>query len=217
MVRNTASQVLYSMISWLVIFLLHTFNSLFLSVACLSFRRIWKKIQLRTWTKNADVSFAKVTNGDTLKRWSTVSVVGTNGLISSYSLHASLLKQKGSLIVFSCFVSYEGYHKEGNLDFEQRMVKELLELLQRKYHSFSTLMQTWYDQVHLELKFLKWKYEKDVSRFQLGLSLYLNIASFYLWAYSEEREKHRAPWTQRLGFLQNSIIIILGYLFLDCF
>ena len=102
----------------------------------------WKKIQLRTWTKNADVSFAKVTNGDTLKRWSTVSVVGTNGLISFYSLHATLLKQKGSLIVFSCFVSYEGYHKEGNLDFEQRMVKELLELLKRKYHSFSTLMQT---------------------------------------------------------------------------
>ena len=44
-------------------------------------------------------------------------------------------------MVFSCFVSYEGYHKKGTLDFEQRMVKELLELLLRKYHSFSTLMQ----------------------------------------------------------------------------
>ena len=45
-------------------------------------------------------------------------------------------------MVFSCFVNYEGYHKKGTLDFEQRMVKELLELLLRKYHSFSTLMQT---------------------------------------------------------------------------
>ena len=46
-------------------------------------------------------------------------------------------------MVFSCFVSFEGYHKKGTLDFEQlRMVKELLELLLRKYHSFSTLMQT---------------------------------------------------------------------------
>ena len=39
-------------------------------------------------------------------------------------------------MVFSCFVSYEGYHKKETLDFEQRMVKELLELLLRKYHSF---------------------------------------------------------------------------------
>ena len=45
-------------------------------------------------------------------------------------------------MVFSCFISYEGYHKKGTLDFEQRMFKELLELLLRKYHSFSTLMQT---------------------------------------------------------------------------
>ena len=45
-------------------------------------------------------------------------------------------------MVFSCFVIYEGYHKKGTLDFEQQMVKELLELLLRKYHSFSTLMQT---------------------------------------------------------------------------
>ena len=49
---------------------------------------------------------------------------------------------KGSLMVFSCFLSYEGYHKKGTLDFEQRMVKKLLELLVRKCHSFSTLMQT---------------------------------------------------------------------------
>ena len=35
-----------------------------------------------------------------------------------------------------------------------------------------------------ELKFLIWKYEKDVSRFQLGLSLYLNITSFYVWVYN---------------------------------
>ena len=34
---------------------------------------------------------------------------------------------------------------------------------------------------------------------------------------SEEQEKHLAPWTQRRGFLQNSIIITLGYQFLDCF
>ena len=37
--------------------------------------------------------------------------------------------------VFSCFVSYKGYHKKGTLDFEQRMVKELSELLLRKYKS----------------------------------------------------------------------------------
>ena len=35
----------------------------------------------------------------------------------------------------------------------------------------------------MELKFLIWKYEKEVSRFQLALSLYLNITSFYVWAY----------------------------------
>ena len=51
--------------------------------------------------------------------------------------------------VFSCFVSYKGYHKKGTLDFEQRMVKELLELLLRKYHSFqATLMQTIHKQLH---------------------------------------------------------------------
>ena len=43
-----------------------TFNSLLLSVACLPFRRILKKIQLRTWTKKVDVSSAKITNGDTV-------------------------------------------------------------------------------------------------------------------------------------------------------
>ena len=57
---------------------------------------------------------------------------------------------KGSLMVFSCFVSYEGYHKKGTLNFEQRMVKELWELLIRKYHSFSTLMRTihWNNYMH---------------------------------------------------------------------
>ena len=34
--------------------------------------------------------------------------------------------------VFSCFVSYKGYHEKGTLDFEQRMVKELLELTAKK-------------------------------------------------------------------------------------
>ena len=44
---------------------------------------------------------------------------------------------KGSLMdVFSFFVRYKGYHKKGTLDFEQRMVKELSELLLRKYQSF---------------------------------------------------------------------------------
>ena len=38
-------------------------------------------------------------------------------------------------MVFFCFVNYEGYHKKGTLDFEQRMVQELLELLLRKYHT----------------------------------------------------------------------------------
>ena len=49
-------------------FLLHTFNSLFLSVARLPFRGIKKKIQITTWTKKVDVSSAKITNGDTLGR-----------------------------------------------------------------------------------------------------------------------------------------------------
>ena len=38
-------------------------------------------------------------------------------------------------MVFSCFANYEGYHKKGTLDFEQRMVKELLELLLTKDHT----------------------------------------------------------------------------------
>ena len=29
-------------------------------------------------------------------------------------------------MVFSCFVSYKGFHKKETLDFEQQMVKELL-------------------------------------------------------------------------------------------
>ena len=57
-------------------------------------------------------------------------------------------------MVFSCFVSYEGYHKKGTLDFEQRMVKELLELLLRKYHSFSTLMQTIHKQLYERTKII---------------------------------------------------------------
>ena len=50
--------------------------------------------------------------------------------------------------VFSCFVSYKGYHKKGTLDFEQRMVEELSELLLRKYHSLSTLVQTIHKQLY---------------------------------------------------------------------
>ena len=57
------------MISWLVIFSLHTFNSLFsLLLVYLSEEFEKKKFQLRTWTKKVDVSFAKITNGDTLGR-----------------------------------------------------------------------------------------------------------------------------------------------------
>ena len=55
------------------------------------------KFQLRTWTKMVDVSSAKITNGDTLGRSSTVSVVGTNGLV--FISHASLLKQRK----FKCY------------------------------------------------------------------------------------------------------------------
>ena len=61
----------------LLFFSLHAFSSLFLSAACLPFRRIRKKFKLRTWTiKKVDVSSAKIANGDTLGRWSTVPVVG---------------------------------------------------------------------------------------------------------------------------------------------
>ena len=87
------------MISWLVIFSLHTFNSFFLSVARLPFRRIWKNFQLWTWTKKIDISFTKkITNGDTLGRWSTVSVAGSNDLV--FIPHASLLKQRKFNAVF---------------------------------------------------------------------------------------------------------------------
>ena len=51
-------------------------------------------------------------------------------------------------MVFFCFVSYKSYHKKGTLDFIQRMVKELSELLLRKYHSLSTLMQTIHKQLY---------------------------------------------------------------------
>ena len=73
----------------LLFFSLHTFNSLFPLLLVLPFRRTWKKFQLRKWTKKVDVSSAKLTNGDTLGRWSTVSVVGTNGLITFYSEYVS--------------------------------------------------------------------------------------------------------------------------------
>ena len=128
---------------------------------------------------------------------------------------------KGSLMMFSCFLSYKSYHKKGTLDFKQRMVKELSELLLTINHSFSTLMQTIHKQlydrtkIHIvvidatakgflfptqklrlqlrwssfisfftpqfsymifiyfdnfirkQLKFLIWKYEESLSRFQL--------------------------------------------------
>ena len=103
-------------------------------------------------------------------------------------------------MVFSCFVGYEGYHKKETLNFEQRMVKELWELLIRKYHSFSTprcelytetiicmkedhrsyrrnlVQKAFFSQMQklrnftrlTELKFLIWKNEESLSRFQLG-------------------------------------------------
>ena len=43
-------------------------------------------------------------------------------------------------MVFSCFVSYKGFHKKETLDFEQQMVKELSEQLLRKYHSFQATL-----------------------------------------------------------------------------
>ena len=47
----------------------------------------------------------------------------------SFIPHASLLKMKGSLMVFSYFVTYKSYHKKGTLGFKQRIVKERSELL----------------------------------------------------------------------------------------
>ena len=55
---------------------------------------------------------------------------------------------------FSCFVSYKSYHKKGTLDFKQRMVKELSELLLTINHSFSTLMQTIHKQLHERTKII---------------------------------------------------------------
>ena len=57
-------------------------------------------------------------------------------------------------MVFSCFVSYKSYHKKGTLDFKQRMVKELSELLLTINHSFSTLMQTIHKQLYERTKII---------------------------------------------------------------
>ena len=51
-------------------------------------------------------------------------------------------------MMFSCFLSYKSYHKKGTLDFKQRMVKELSELLLTINHSFSTLMQSIHKQLY---------------------------------------------------------------------
>ena len=61
---------------------------------------------------------------------------------------------KGSLVVFSCFVSYESYHKKGTIGFKQRIVKELSELLLTINHSFSTLMQTIHKQLYERIKII---------------------------------------------------------------
>ena len=55
---------------------------------------------------------------------------------------------------FSCFVSYKSYHKKGTLDFKQRMVKELSELLLAINHSFSMLMQTIHKQLYERTKII---------------------------------------------------------------
>ena len=57
-------------------------------------------------------------------------------------------------MVFSCFVSYKSYHKKGTLDFKQRMVKELSELLLTINHSFSTLMKTIHKQLYERTKII---------------------------------------------------------------
>ena len=57
-------------------------------------------------------------------------------------------------MVFSCFVSYKSYHIKGTLDFKQRMVKELSELLLTINHSFSTLMQTIHKQLYERTKII---------------------------------------------------------------
>ena len=65
-----------------------------------------------------------------------------------------LCRNKGSLMVFSSFVSYKSYHKKGTLDNKQRMVKELSELLLTINHSFSTLMQTIHKQLYERTKII---------------------------------------------------------------
>ena len=57
-------------------------------------------------------------------------------------------------MVFSCFVSYKSYHVKGTLDFKQRMVKELSELLLTINHSFSTLMKTIHKQLYERTKII---------------------------------------------------------------
>ena len=56
--------------------------------------------------------------------------------------------------MFSCFVRYKSYHEKGTLDFKQRMVKELSELLLTINHSFSTLMQTIHKQLYERTKII---------------------------------------------------------------
>ena len=65
-----------------------------------------------------------------------------------------LCRNKGSLMVFSSFGSYKSCHKKGTLDFKQRMVKELSELLLTINHSFSTLMQTIHKQLYERTKII---------------------------------------------------------------
>ena len=60
-------------------------------------------------------------------------------------------------MVFSCYVSYKTYHKNGTLDFKQRMIKELSDLLLTINHSFSTsatLMQTIHKRLHERTKII---------------------------------------------------------------
>ena len=57
-------------------------------------------------------------------------------------------------MLFSCFVSFESYHKKGTLDFKQQMVKEPSGLLLTITHSFSTLMQTAHKQLYERTKII---------------------------------------------------------------
>ena len=94
MVRNTASQVMHSDDIMACYFFRFTLLIPFISLLLVYLSdENGKKFQLRTWTKKVDVvSSEKITNGDTLGRYSTVSVVGTNCLV--FVLLASLLKQR---------------------------------------------------------------------------------------------------------------------------